>query len=328
MKAVYFEKYGFPEVLELREIPIPQPDNGEIRIKVHATTVTAADCLMRKSESIASRIILGIKKPRKKYQTLGIEFAGEVDLPGSEVKGFKQGERVFGFLGFNPGAHAEYLCVAENASICRIPDKLDYKEAASLVDGATTALFFLLTKARLKKGQKVLIIGASGSIGSAAVQIAKDQGALVHGVCSNQNAPFILELGAEKAIDYRLEDYTKGTEKYSVIFDTVGKSSFSQCKKILSPKGKYIRTNGPIISNFIKSALYSFSPGKRFLFGMSVRKQAYMRILCELVQRDAIKPQIDRCYSLEDIADAHHYVESGHKRGNVAIEIIPLPYPK
>lgn len=321
MKTVIYQSYGTPKVLQLKERPKPIPGKKEFRIKVHSTTVTAADCIMRKAESFSSRLILGWMKPRKKYQTLGIEFAGEVESLGNGANKFRLGDRVYGFLGFNPGSYAEYLCISENASIATIPGNLGYSQAVALVDSTTTALYFLMDKAHLGKGQRILIIGASGSLGSAAVQIAASLGAKVAGVCSSRNKDYVLSLGAENVIDYTHENYTLSPERYDVIFDTVGKVAFRECKKILNPKGKYLRCNGKLLANYIMNFIYKFSFGKRFIFGMSVNKQKNLDKMQSLIEKRVIKPMIDRVFPLEDIVLAHHYVEKGHKRGNVIIEI-------
>ena len=225
MKAMLFKNYGSSDVIHLEEIEKPIPKEKEVLVKIHATTVTAADCIMRRGDTILSRLILGLRKPKNKYQNMGIEFSGIVESIGNNVTQYKPGDQVYGFRGFGAtGCYAEYKCISENASLSIMPKNKSFEEAASYVDGATTALFFLKKKANIQKGQKVLINGASGSIGTFAVQLAKFFGAEVTGVCSGKNVELVKSLGADKVIDYRKEDFTNTIEKYEIIFDTVSKN--------------------------------------------------------------------------------------------------------
>ncbi len=320
MKAIVYTEYGSPDVLELKEVAQPVPKDNEVLIRVHATTVTTADSLMRRGESVVSRIILGLRKPRKKFKIPGLELAGEIEAIGKDVKRFRKGDQVYGFTGFGPGAYAEYKCMSEQGSLVLKPINMTYEEAAAVVDGASTALFFLKEKANIQSGDKVLINGASGSIGTFAVQIAKYFGAEVTGVCSSANVELVKSLGADKVIDYTQEDFTRNVEKYDIIFDTVGKSSFSHCKDSLNKNGRYLVTVmglKPILQTLWTSVIGS----KKVIFRMSVEKTEALMFIKELIEEGKLKPVIDRQYPLEQIADAHRHVEKGHKKGNVVISV-------
>jgi NADPH2:quinone reductase len=319
MKAIVYEKYGAPDVLQLREVEKPVPAAHEVLIKVYATTATSAERMMRTGKPYWGRIILGLRRPRKKYRILGIELAGEIESTGKDVKRFKKGDKVFGFSGFRPGACAEYICLPEKSSLALMPAGLSYEESTAIVDGFTTSLFFLRDKGNVRAGQKVLIIGASGSIGTSAVQIAKHFGANVTGVCSAANIALVKSLGADEVIDYTKEDFTKSGETWDIIFDTVGKNSFSRCKASLSQNGIYLPTVGLI--NNVLMVWTALNGGKRVKTGMSVEKNEALLVIKELVEAGKVKPVIDRRYPLEQTAEAHRYVEQGHKKGNVVITI-------
>jgi NADPH2:quinone reductase len=251
---------------------------------------------------------------------MGSELAGDVVSIGGKVARFKPGDRVYGFTGFRQGAYAEYACLSERASIAPIPDGLDYEQAASLADGATTALFFLLRKARLREGQRVLVIGASGSLGAYGIQVASGLGARVTGVCGGANAELVRSLGAERVVDYAKEDFADSGETYDVVFDAVGKSSFERCAPVLAERGVYLRTvGGPL--DFARAALSSAFGRKKFVYAMSVDKREELAALDRLVRAGALRPIIDRRYTLGRIAEAHAYVEAGHKRGNVVVTV-------
>ncbi|MFA5850948.1 MAG: NAD(P)-dependent alcohol dehydrogenase [Bacteroidales bacterium] len=319
MKAVIYKKYGTPEVLELVEIAKPIPKNDDVLIKIKATSVTNADCYMRRADTLFSRLILGLFKPKKRYQILGTEFSGIIEAVGAEVGEWKTGDEIFGFRGFGTGCYAEYKCMSTNGSLAKKPINVSFEEAVSMVDGATTALFFLKEKAKIKSGQKILINGASGSIGTFAVQLAKYFGAEVTGVCSSKNIELIKSLGADKAIDYSNEDFTQGKESYDIIFDTVSKSTFGNCKKVLVENGLYIDTMFSI-SRVLQSYWTAWFCKKKVIFAMSVNKKEALNFIKELVEKNQLRTIIDRVYTLEQIADAHAYVETGHKKGNVVIE--------
>lgn len=321
MKAIVCTEYGPPDVLQLKEVTKPVPKDNEVLIKVYATTVTTADGMMRRGESLISRIILGLRKPRKKFKIPGLELAGEIEETGKDVKRFVKGDQVYGFTGFEPGAYAEYKCMSEEGSLVLKPTNMTYEEAATVVDGASTALFFLKDKAHIQSGEKVLINGASGSIGTFAVQLAKYFGAEVTGVCSTSNLELVKSLGADKVIDYTKEDFTRNNEIYDIIFDTVGKSSFSRCKGSLKKNGRYVVTVmglAPILQTLWTSLIGS----KRVIFAMSVEKTEALVFIKELIEAGKLKPVIDRHYMLEQIAEAHNYVEKGHKKGNVVINVV------
>lgn len=319
MKAIVYEKYGTPDVLQLKDVEKPTPKANEVLIKVFATTVTSADSTMRKGEPLWGRLIIGLRKPRKKLTVLGLELAGEIEAIGTEVKRFKKGDRVFGFTGFGVGAYAEYKCMPEKGSLCLKPTNKSYEEAAAAVDGASTALFFLRDKANIQSGESVLIIGASGSIGTYAVQLAKYFGAAVTGVCSTKNIELVKSLGADKVIDYTQEDFTRNSETYDIIFDTVGKSSFSQCNGVLKGNGRYLPTTG--LKNKFLSLWTSIIGGKQVVSGMSIEKTESLIFLKELIEAEKLQIIIDRCYPLAQIAEAHRYVDTGHKKGNVIITV-------
>ena len=320
MKAIVNNRYGPPNVLEHAELEKPSPDNNEILVSIKATTVTTADCTMRRGDTFLSRIVLGFSKPRKKYQILGTEFSGVIESIGNKVSIFKPGDEVYAFRGFGTGCYAEYKCIKENASIALKPENMNFAEAASFVDGATTALFFLKDKANIQKGQKVLINGASGSIGSAAVQLGKYFGAEITGVCSTKNIEMVKALGADHVIDYSKTDFTKTGELYDIIFDTVSKSSFSQSKSSLNISGKYIVTDMSF-NRVVLSFLTKLCKKRKLIFAMSVNKTEGLKYIKSLIEKGHLKTVIDRHYNLNEISHAHKYVEEGHKRGNVVIEI-------
>ncbi|MCG8350860.1 MAG: NAD(P)-dependent alcohol dehydrogenase [Chloroflexales bacterium] len=317
MKAIVYTHYGPPDVLELKEIAKPVPKDNEVLIRVYATTVTAADGMVRRGEPLWGRIIIGLRKPRKKL--LGLELAGEIESVGKDVKRFRKGDQVFGFTGFGVGAYAQYTCMPEKGSLVTKPANMTYEEAAAAVDGASTALFFLRDKAHIQSGQQVLINGASGSIGTFAVQLAKYFGAEVTGVCSATNVAMVKSLGADQVIDYTQEDFTQRVETYDIIFDTVGKTSFSRCKGSLKQNGCYLPTIGLI--NYLLMLWTSIMGGKKVISGMSIEKTEALIFLKGLIEVGKIKPVIDRHYPLEQIAEAHRYVDTGHKKGNVVITL-------
>jgi NADPH2:quinone reductase len=319
MKASVYEKYGPPEVVQLKEVEKPVPADNEVLIKIHATTATAAERMMRSGKPYWGRIILGLIKPGKKYRILGLELAGEIEAVGKDVGRFQPGDQVYGFRGFGTGALAEYKCMPETGSLALKPANLTYEEAAAVVDGATTALFFLKEKANIQRGQKVLIIGASGSIGTYAVQLANYFGAEVTGVCSTANLELVKSLGADKVIDYTQEDFTQNGETYDVVFDTVGKSSFARCKDLLKKNGCYLPTTG--LFNYALTGWTSLIGGKKVLSGMSVEKNEALIFIKELIEAGEIKPVIDRRYPMEQAIEAHRYVDKGHKKGNVVITV-------
>lgn len=321
MKAVIYEQYGPPEVLKLKEVAKPTPKNDEVLIRICATTVTATDCMMRKGEPRWGRLFLGLGKPRKKI--LGIELSGEVEAVGQGVMRFKPGDRVFSATMLKMSGHAEYLCLPEKAGLALKPANMTYEEAAAFPDGALTALTFLDDIGKIKRGQKVLINGASGSVGSFAVQLARYFGADVTGVCSGANVEMVKSLGADRVIDYTQEDFTQSGETYDRIFDTVGKTSFSRCKSALKPNGVYLASAmdkflWPVLPQMLWTAIKG---GKRVKTGASICTAERLNFLRGLIEAGQLRSVIDRVYPLEQIVAAHRYVETGHKKGNVVITL-------
>jgi len=296
MKAVVYEKYGPPEVLQVRDIKKPSPKDNEILIRICVTSVNAADWRLRKADPFLIRLFFGLFRPRKKI--LGVALSGVVEEAGKDVTRFKPGDPVFGSTGFGLGAHAEYKCMSENARIVLKPANISHEEAAAIPFGGVTALHYL-RKANIRSGQHVLVYGASGCTGSHAVQLAKYFGAAVTGVCSGSNAAMVRSLGADEVIDYKKENFAKSGKRYDIIFDAVGKTSFAACREALAEKGKYVTVSKGVAKDSIGSLV----------------------MLKELAEKGKIKPFIDRVYTLQQMAEAHRYAELGHKRGSVVITI-------
>jgi len=322
MKAIVWTKYGPPDVLQLKEVEKPIIKDDEVLIKVHATTVTAGDSEIRSFKvpilfRPLMRIWLGLRKPRKK--TLGMELAGEIESIGKDVKLFSKGDQVFAATGFGLGAYAEYKCLPEDGVLALKPANMTYEEAAAVPTGGLNALHFL-RKGNIRSGQKVLINGSGGSIGTFAVQIAKSFGAEVTGVDSTRKLDMVRSIGADHVIDYTQEDFTKSGETYDVIFDVVGKSSFSHSLRSLKQNGRYLLAN-PGLSQMIRGIWTSMISSKKVIIGPASEKTEDLVFLKELIEAGKIKSVIDRRYPLEQIADAHNYVDKGHKKGNVVITL-------
>ena len=320
MKAIVYTKYGPPEVLQLKEVPKPTPKDNEVLIKIYATTVNRTDCGFRKPEyPLIVRPINGLFRPKRTI--LGSELAGEIEAIGKNVKAFKQGDQVFGLSISNFGTHAEYICIPEEASITIKPANMSYDEAAAVCDGAYLAMS-IIRKIDFKNVKKILINGASGSIGSAGVQLAKYYGARITAVCNTKNIELVKSLGADEVIDYTKEDFTENGQIYDVVFDAVGKSSFFRCKKLLKPGGIYFSTDlGFLSQNIFLALLTPIIGGKKVMFPIPKGSKEEIVFLKELIEAGKYKAVIDRRYPLEQIIEATRYVETGQKTGNVVITL-------
>ena len=330
MKAIVYHQYGPPDVLQLKEVEKPAPKDNEILIRIRATPVNIGDIWARNFKAITpskftmplplwlpARMYFGFTKPR--INILGSEFAGEIEATGKDATRFRKGDQVFGYRGQSMGTNAQYLCMREDGLVGIKPANMSHEEAAAVPYGALTALS-LLRKVNIQPGQKVLINGASGGIGSAAVQLAKYYGAEVTGVCATLRMEFVKSLGADKVIDYTKEDFTKNGETYDLIFDILGKSSFSRCKNSLKSNGRYLLASFKMKQLF--QMLWTSRIGdKRVICALSSENPKDLLFIKELVEAGKIKSVIDRCYPLEQIAQAHRYFEEGNKKGNVVITV-------
>jgi len=322
MKAIICTKYGSPDVLQLKEVEKPTPKDNEILVKVHATTVNRTDCATFRAKPFFMRLVTGIFKP--KNSILGTEFAGEIEAIGKNASAHKVGDRVFGFDDQGLGSHAQYMTISENKAFT-IPKNTTYEQAAASTEGAHYA-YNSINKVNIKSGQKILVNGASGAIGSAAVQLLKYYNADVTAVCGTKNIELVKSLGAKRIIDYTKEDFTKDDQKYNLVFDAVGKSSFFKCKQLLQPRGVYISSDLgykaqniflPIITPIIKPLIGN----KKIIFPMPKDIRRSILLIKKLIEQGKFKTVIDRKYPLEQISDAYKYVEKGQKIGNVIITV-------
>ena len=319
MKAVVHTRYGPPDVLQVKEVEKPVPKDNEVLIRVHATTVNRTDCGFLRAEPFFVRVVSGLLRP--KATILGSELAGEVEAAGKDVASFKQGDQVFGLTGLHFGAHAEYVCLPEEAAIAARPANMDYEEAAAVCDGAMLAIAFIRRTNR-QEGQRVLVNGASGSIGSAAVQLAKYYGAEVTAVCNTRNLELVRSLGADAVIDYTREDFTRHGQRYDAVFDAVGKSSFRRCRNLLKKGGIYLSSDlGFLAQNPLLALWTPGIGGKRIKFPIPKVSKKDVCFFKELVEAGRYKAVIDRRYPLDRIVEAYRYVETGQKTGNVVVTV-------
>jgi NADPH:quinone reductase-like Zn-dependent oxidoreductase len=325
VKAILHTQYGSPDLLQLHEIPKPGPKDNEVVIRVHASTVSTGDCNMRKFTFVTksmlplAKLMFGIGKPWKK-RILGTELAGEVVGTGKDVTKFKTGDRVFGSTGMAGGGHAEYAGLPENGALALKPDSLSWEESAAIPFGANAALYYLQDLVKIQAGNKVLIIGASGSIGTPAVQLARHFGAAVTAVCSGANVALVRSLGADKVIDYNHEDFTKNAETYDVIFDIVGATTFHRCQNSLSPNGVFLACIMGL-PDILQSVFTSIAGAKKMKGSVAINNLERMTFIADLAAEGNLTPVIDRSYPLEQIAEAYKHVERGHKKGNVVITV-------
>lgn len=316
-----YTQYGSPEVLQLKEMEKPSPRDNEVLIRIHASAVVATDPQFRKGEPFIVRLFTGLMRPTRPIP--GDVLAGKIEAVGKDVTRFKKGDEVFAACSSSQGGQAEYICLPQDGPLALKPANMSYDESACVCDGGLGALNFLRDAANIQSGQRVLINGASGSVGTYAVQLAKYFGAEVTAVCSTANVEMVKSLGADQVIDYTREDFTRSGQTYDIIFDAVGKSSFSRCKNALTSKGVYV-TTVPSLDFMVQMLLTSKSSGKRVTFvapGLrsASEKSRDLYFLKELIEAGKIKSVIDRRYSLEQVPEAHRYVETGHKKGNVVI---------
>ena len=323
MKAMICTEYGTANVLKLAEVNKPVPKDNEVLVRVHATSVTAADCRIRGLNvpagfGIIMRLVIGITKPRQPI--LGANYAGTVEAVGSQVSLFKPGDSVFGSSGMRFGAYAEFMCVPEASAILMLSEKMTYETGAAFPFGALTALVFLRDLGKIQKDQKILIYGASGAVGTAAVQLAKYYGADVTGVCSTANGDLVKSLGADSVIDYTLQDFTRNGVSYDIIFDTVGKTDFSRCLLSLKNNGRYLLAVAGL-PMFLRALFVSLTTSKKVIPGIAGDSRDDLAFLKQLYDAGKIKSVIDRSYSFEQLPEAHRYAEAGHKKGNVVIKL-------
>ena len=317
MRAVIYDRYGAPEVLRLEEVERPVPEDDEVLVKIHATTVNRTDCGFRSGKPFISRFFTGLRRP--KNTILGMELAGEVEAVGTAVTEFEVGDHVFGGKGF--GAHAEFVCIRESAPLAQKPAGMTFEEAAAVYDGATLALA-CLRKADLRRGRSILIYGASGSVGTAGVQLARYFGADVTAVCNTKNLELVRSLGADEVVDYTREDFTKNGKTYDVVFDAVGKHSFRRCRRSLKPGATYIDTDPGFLWHVPLLALVTRWIGDtRVRMGIARYTKKDVLLLKELIEAGNYRAVIDRRYPLQDVVEATRYVETGQKTGNVILTV-------
>lgn len=315
MKAIVYTEYGPPDVLQLKDVEKPQPKDHEVLIRIKATAVNSADWRLRKAYPFMVRFFFGLFKPKKNI--LGVVFSGVIENAGKDVARYKAGDRVFGLSDMNLGSYAEYICLPETSALAIKPNNISFEEAAVIPFGGHTALHFL-KKANIKSGQSVLVYGASGAVGTVAVQLAKYYGAKVTAVCSTTNTEMVASLGADDVFDYTKTDIIYLDETFDIIFETVNKAPISKLKKLLRKNGTLV-LGSAMLKEMIRGSLFSLTSDKKVILGEAKVSADDMNFLKELVESGKIKPVIDRTYSFEQIVEAHAYVEKGHKKGNVAV---------
>lgn len=320
MKAVVYTKYGPPEVLQIKEVKKPTPKDDEVLIKVYAATVNRTDCGFRSAKYFISRFFTGLMKPRKTIA--GSEFAGKVVEIGADVRDFKPGDKVFGFDDVRGSAHAEYMTEPAAGPLTTMPEGFSYQEMAPAAEGATYALNAIKAVGVLK-GQKVLVYGATGAIGSAAVQILKHLEAEVTAVCGTKNVKLVKSLGADNVISFEKEDFTRLDDRFDFVIDAVGKSSYGACKNLLNPKGKYCSTElGRGVQNPLLAVWFAITGSRKVIFPIPKINKENVEYIKQLIESGAYKPVIDRTYPLDEIIEAAKYVETGQKTGNVVIKVV------
>jgi NADPH:quinone reductase-like Zn-dependent oxidoreductase len=321
MRAAVRTRYGPPDVVRVVEVEKPAAKDHEVLVRVHATTVNRTDCGVRAAKPFIYRFFLGLRRPR--LTVLGNEFAGQVEAVGAGVTSFKVGDRVFGFSGTWFGAHAEYLTMPEDGMLATMPADLSYEQAAPSTEGSLYALSALRT-AKLQRGQSVLLNGATGAIGSAAVQLLREMGAEVTAVCGTEHVELVRGLGADRVIDYTAEDFTRDAQRYDVVLDAVGKSSFGRCRRLLKPGGLYLSTDlGPLSLNPVLALVTPLFGGRRVRFAIPRQDQRTVAYVKEHIESGTFRPITDRRYRLDQIVEAYRYVETGRKVGNVVISVDP-----
>ncbi|MFE5812727.1 NAD(P)-dependent alcohol dehydrogenase [Streptomyces sp. NPDC056479] len=321
MKAAVHSRYGPPAVVRIAEVEKPSVGDHDVLVRVHATTVNRTDCAYRAARPFFMRALTGLTRPRR--AVLGTEYAGVVDAVGSGVTSFSVGDRVFGYNEGAFGTHAEYLSVPQDGAVATMPGGVTFEEAAPGTEGSHYAMSFVRT-ARVRAGQDVLVYGATGAIGSAAVQLLKHHGATVTAVCGKAQLELVKGLGADRVVDYTAQDFTRDEQRYDAVFDAVGKSTFGRCRRLLKPGGVYLSSElGPGWQNVILPLVTPLFRGRRVRFPLPQQNQQVVRQIRDLIEAGEFKPVVDRRYPLERIVDAYQYVETGHKIGNVVITVVP-----
>jgi NADPH:quinone reductase-like Zn-dependent oxidoreductase len=321
MKAAVRTSYGPPDVVRIEDVAKPAPKDNQVLVKVHATTVNRTDCGFRADKPFFVRALTGLPKPR--VRILGTEFAGTVEAVGRGVTSFHVGERVFGFKGLPFGAHAEYMAIPEDGFLATMPAHLSFEEAAPSTEGSHYGLA-LIRKAKIERGQDVLVNGATGAIGSAAVQLLKQLGANVTAVCGSEHLELVKGLGADRVIDATAQDFTRDEQRYDVVLDAVGKSSFLRSRRLLKPRGVYLSSEfGPLAQNLVLALVTPLFRGKKTMLNIARDDPQMAKDFRELLESGAFKPLIDRRYRLEEIVEAYRYVETGRKIGNVVVSVEP-----